>query len=97
MKMLKKVFVFLLILSPLLAVPKQSKANVVGDLIHDLFGGDKNSQGQDNDDQGDDDKKPTNGNSVPVNGGLVFLVIAGVGLGVKMIYDRKQGQKEIAI
>jgi hypothetical protein len=86
MKMLKKVFVFLLILSPLLAVPKQSKAGLIGDLISDIFGGK------------DKDKKPKPGteNSVPVNGGLVFLVVAGAGLGAKMIYDRKKGQKESA-
>jgi hypothetical protein len=86
MKMLKKVFVFLLILSPLLAVPKQSKAGLIGDLISDIFGGGK-------DKEKDKDKKPksSDGNSVPVNGGLVFLVIAGAGLGAKMIYDRKKG------
>jgi hypothetical protein len=87
MKMLKKVFVFLLILSPLLAVPKQSKAGLIGDLISDIFGGGKDK---------DKKPKPSSGNSVPVNGGLVFLVIAGAGLGAKMIYDRKKGQKESA-
>ena len=89
MKMLKKVFVFLLILSPLLAVPKQSKAGLIGDLISDIFGGGK-------DKEKDKKPKPSNGNSVPVDGGLVFLVIAGAGLGAKMIYDRKKGQKESA-
>jgi hypothetical protein len=29
------------------------------------------------------------GNSVPVNGGLVFLLVAGLGLGAKRAYDLK--------
>jgi len=84
--MLKKVFVLLLLIAPLLAVPKQSKAGIIGDVITAIFGGDK-------------DKKtppaPGSGNTVPFNGGLVILVIAGAGLGAKMIYDRKRKIKEV--
>ena len=89
--MLKKVFVILLLISPLLAVPKQSKAGIIGDLISAIFGSDK--------DKSDKDKKtppaPSSGNTVPFNGGLVILVIAGAGLGAKMIYDRKRKVKEV--
>jgi len=40
MKMLKKVLVLLIVIAPLLAVPKQSKAGVIGDIITALFGSD---------------------------------------------------------
>ncbi len=30
------------------------------------------------------------GNSVPLNEGQVFLIIAGLGLGAKMLYDRRR-------
>ena len=88
--MLKKAFVLMLLVAPLLAVPKQSKAGVVGDIISALFGDDK-------DKDKDKDKKPDpgSGNAVPFNGGLFILVIAGAGLGARMIYDRRKAVKEV--
>ena len=87
--MLKKAFVLMLLIAPLLAVPKQSKAGVVGDIISALFGDDK-------DKDKDKDKKPDpDGNHVPFNSGLFILVIAGAGLGAWMIYDRRKAVKEV--
>jgi len=33
---------------------------------------------------------PGPGNSVPLNEGQIFLIIAGLGLGAKMLYDRRK-------
>lgn len=91
--MLKKAFVFLLILSPLLAVPKQSRANWVDDLIHDIFGNDKDNKDKD---KKDPDPNCGNGSSVPVNGGLVILFAAGLGLGTWIVYDRRKTKEVTA-
>ena len=85
-KIFKKLVMGALILTPLMFAPHTSKANIVGDLLN-LLTGDK------------DDKPGTpagsSGNSVPVDGGLVFLVVAGLGLGGKMLYDyNKKSQAE---
>ena len=83
MKILKKFFLGAMISAPLLLAPAKSHAGPISDLLNELFGNDK-------------DKKPgpnspgTNpGNSVPIDGGLVILLVAGLGLGAKMIYDNK--------
>ena len=41
---------------------------------------------------GGKDKKPpsTTTNSVPLNEGQILLIVAGLGLGAKMIYDRRK-------
>ena len=68
-------------------MPVQSRAGVVGDLLNNLLGG-----GTQNPpcppDQG-------TGNSVPLDGGVVFLMVAGLGLGAKLIYDAKTQQKQV--
>jgi len=47
-------------------------------------------------DKKDKDKdKDRSGNSVPVNGGVVFLVVAGLGLGAKMLYDSNKKNETV--
>ncbi|MDO6435068.1 hypothetical protein Q4E93_30920 [Flavitalea sp. BT771] len=86
-KIFKKLLMGALILAPLMFVPHTSKANIISDIIHWITG--------DKDDKKDKKDKDGNGNSVPVNGGVVFLVVAGLGLGAKMLYDyNKKSQTE---
>jgi hypothetical protein len=79
MKFAKKTLLAVLISTSLLCVPHVSKAGILSDIFSFLDSHDR------------DHHKKDGGNSVPVNGGLVVLMIAGVGLGAKMIYD--QGKK----
>jgi len=82
-KIFRKLVMGALILAPLMFAPHTSKANIISDLVHWLKG-DKD----DKKDKKDKDRdKDSSGNSVPVNGGVVFLVVAGLGLGAKMLYD----------
>ena len=81
MKFAKKTLLAAVISTSLLCVPAVSKAGIISDILNFL-------------NQGKGDKHGKGSNSVPVNGGLVVLMIAGVGLGAKMIYD--QGKKEKA-
>jgi hypothetical protein len=87
MKMVKKLPLLLLIAAPFF-MPIQTRANWLGDLLRDIFGKEKKET-----------KAPTppaaSGNSVPINGGIVVLVIAGLGLGAKMLYDNKAKKSEI--
>jgi hypothetical protein len=86
-KIFKKLVMGALILAPLMFAPHISRANIISDLIHFITGGDK--------DKKDKKDKDSAGNSVPVNGGVVFLVVAGLGLGAKMLYDyNKKSQTE---
>lgn len=98
MKMVKKFLVCLLFATPFLFVPKQSKAGIIGDIIHFIFGND-NGQGNNRNNRGNDTKKdpPVASNSVPLNGGLVILMAAGLGLGAKVIYDRKRSNGKQAV
>ena len=98
--MVKKLPLLLLVAAPYF-VPVQSRAGVIGDLLKDLFGNNGNN-GKDKKDKKDKDKdnvpsQPTasTSNSVPLNGGVVFLMLAGIGLGAKLIYDAK-AQKKVA-
>jgi len=93
--MVKKFLVCLLMASPFLFIPKQSKAGVIGDVIHWIFGND-NGQGNNNDNHGNDKKKdpPTASTSVPLDGGMIILMVAGLGLGAKLIYDAKRSNGE---
>jgi hypothetical protein len=90
-KMLRTLVFGIVIATPLLLAPHQSKAgNLIGDLLKDLFGN-NNNQGQNNNNQGNQGNPNCATNpSVPLNEGTVFLLIAGLGLGVKMIYDRRK-------
>jgi hypothetical protein len=80
MKFVKKTLLAAVISTTLLCVPAVSKAGIISDFLN-LW-----NQGQ-----GNKHKPP--GNSVPVNGGLVVLMIAGVGLGAKIIYDQNKKEK----
>ncbi len=81
MKFVKKTILAAMISTSLLCVPAVSKAGIISDILNFL-------------NQGKDDKHGKHdGNSVPVNGGLVVLMIAGVGLGAKMIYDQSKKEK----
>ena len=88
--MVKKLPLLLLVAAPYF-VPVQSRAGVIGDLLNTLLGGGNNNTSQDPPcppDQG-------TGNSVPLDGGVVFLMVAGLGLGAKLIYDAR-AKKEVA-
>jgi hypothetical protein len=88
MKQIFKKFVMgTLILAPLMFAPHISKANIISDLVHLLTGNDKDKDKKDKKD------KDSSGNSVPVDGGLVFLVVAGLGLGGKVLYDYNKKSK----
>jgi hypothetical protein len=80
-KIFKKFVMGALILAPLMFAPRISRANIISDLVHLITGNDKDKDKKDKKD------KDSAGNSVPVNGGVVFLVVAGLGLGAKMLYD----------
>jgi len=77
------------IAAPLLLVPHQSKAGGLVDLLKELLGSkDKNPNAPGNGWAGTNPNKPTN--SVPLDKGTVFLVVAGLGLGAKVLYDRRR-------
>lgn len=94
------------IAAPLLLVPHQSKAGGIldglGDFLKGLLGDDKdknpNAPGNGwagTNPNGNDNSKPST--SVPLNEGTVFLVLAGLGLGAKMIYDRRRNVEKSVI
>ena len=89
MKMVKKLPLLLLVAAPYF-VPVQSRAGVIGDLLNTLFGNDKKTQQNPPTTQ-----TPGTGNSVPLDGGVVILMLAGLGLGAKLIYDAR-AQKKVA-
>ena len=85
MKMVKKLFLSLLIVAPLLMMPKQSKANIITEILHALFGN------SDKKDKKTDTPPPP---SVPLDGGLLLLGAAGVFLGVRML-NSKVEEREV--
>jgi len=78
-KMIRTLVFGVVIAAPLILVPHQSRAGIISDILTTIFGKDK-----------DKDKPKTNTptNSVPLNGGEIFLIVAGLGLGGKLLYDR---------
>ena len=84
-KIFRKLAMGALILAPLMFAPHVSSANIISDLMHWLHG-DKKDKDRD---------KDRSGNSVPVNGGVVFLVVAGLGLGAKMLYDSNKKNETV--
>ena len=88
MNIFKKFFLGAMIAAPLLFAPATTKAGPISDLLKELLGGGNNRDKEKHDPQGGP-KSTTAGNSVPIDGGLVFLMLAGLGLGAKMIYDNK--------
>jgi hypothetical protein len=91
MKTVRKLFFCALVAAPML-IPMQSKAGGLDDLLNWLFGGG---------DRGQKHQPPPPppapgcgpGTSVPINGGLVILMVAGLGLGAKMLYDAQKGNE----
>jgi len=94
-----KIFpVGILIIASLVFTPAQTKAGPITDYLNSFFGGrsDKHyrevgTQPHEHNRYGGRDRpySPAQGNSVPIDGGLVLLLAAGLGLGIKMIYDSK--------
>jgi hypothetical protein len=100
MKMVRKLPLLLLMAAPLL-MPVTTRAGGIGDLLKALLGnndngnnkdkGKHNGQNKNEQDNGSNSvssSTPTT-NSVPLDGGVVFLVLAGAGLGAKLIYDAR--------
>jgi hypothetical protein len=100
MKMVRKLPLLLLMAAPLL-MPVTTRAGVIGDLLKALLGNNDNGNNkdkgkhngqkkneQDNGSNSVSSSTPTT-NSVPLDGGVVFLVLAGAGLGAKLIYDAR--------
>ena len=89
MKTIKRIVGGLLIAAPLFLAPTQSKANGLGDFFRDLFGRDGHSNNGRHGNLSDPPAPaPISSNSVPLNGGILLLVVAGLGLGTKIMYDR---------
>jgi len=99
---------FLLLVAALYLIPMQSRANWLDDLLKDIFGSGKNKNEHPNNgnhyaygkqgapgQQGAQGQQGQNGNSVPLDGGTVFLMVAGLGLGAKLLYDAK-AKKNVA-
>ncbi|HVV04842.1 MAG TPA: hypothetical protein VHC96_11505 [Puia sp.] len=96
MKLVKKLPLLLLV-TALYFVPVQSRAGVIGDLLHALFGN-NNNKNKDKDNGKDKQKDipapaAATGNSVPLDEAVVFLMVAGLGLGAKMLYDVRAKKK----
>jgi hypothetical protein len=99
MKMVKKLPVLLLMAAPCF-IPVQSKANWLDNLLKDIFGSGKHKNEHINNgnhyaygQQGARGATDPRGNSVPLDGGTVFLMMAGLGLGAKLLYDAKAKKK----
>lgn len=103
MKMVKKL-PFLLLMAVPYFIPVQTKANWIDNLLRDLWG--RGRQRQERPMFPPRQASPgtpmaTNPgqrgtNSVPLDGGTVFLMMAGLGLGAKMIYDAKAKKKVVS-
>jgi len=85
-KMFRTLVFGAVIATPLLLAPHQSQAGIIKDILEALFGK------KDNNNQGNNNKPTTSSstNSVPLNEGEILLIIAGLGLGAKMLYDRRK-------
>jgi hypothetical protein len=83
----------------LMAAPLTSRAGIIGDILHDisnLLHNHDNGKGNNGQDNGKgnphvtSNAPTTNSNSVPLDGGIVLLMAAGLGFGVKKVYDRRK-------
>jgi len=99
--MVKKLPLVLLMAAPYF-IPVQSKANWLDNLLKDIFGSGRNKNEHVNNGnhyaygrQGTQGQQGQQGNSVPLDGGTVFLMLAGLGLGAKLLYDAK-AKKNVA-
>ena len=104
MKTVRKVVAVLLFVAPMF-VPVRSNAEGVSGFLHSLF---HDEQRRDVDDRRMGWQHPPDprdpragpasgaaGNSVPLDGGMVFLLIAGLGLGAGMVYSRNKRVAEV--
>src|ERR1700677_5282545 len=105
MKTVRRVVAVMLFVAPMF-VPVRSKAGGFSDFLRSLFHDEQqrrevNSQRdlwQRPLDPRDPRAQPTSGgasNSVPLDGGLVFLLVAGLGLGAGMVYSRNKRVAEV--
>jgi hypothetical protein len=100
MKMVKKLPFLLLMVAPYF-IPVQSKANWLDNLLRDIFGRGKSKnerpmfppRGATPGSQQAQNPGQPGTNSVPLDGGTVFLMMAGLGLGAKLLYDAKAKKK----
>jgi len=94
MKMVKKLPLLLLFAAPFF-LPVQSRAGDGKDKGQNQDQNQNQNQDQENE-NGDNPSCATGtGNSVPLNGGVVFLTLAGLGLGARLIYKART-RKEVA-
>ena len=102
MKTVRRVVAVLLFVAPMF-VPVRSKAEGFSDFLHSLF---HDEQRRDVNDRRMDWQRPPDprdpraqqgaaGNAVPLDGGLVFLLAAGLGLGIGMVYSRNKRVAEV--
>jgi hypothetical protein len=93
-KMFRTLVFGVVIATPLLLVPHQSQAGIIKDILNTLFGKNNNGQGPNNNNRDNDNNNrggnKSAANSVPLNEGQILLIIAGLGLGAKMLYDRRK-------
>ena len=61
--------------------PTQAKADIIGDLLNDLTGGNSNNNNQ--------------GTNLPINGNAIYLVIAGLSIGVITVRKAKKEQATV--
>jgi len=80
-KMIRTLVFGAVIAAPLILAPHQSKAGIITDILTGIFGKDKKTTTP-------TDPNCPPGTSVPLNEGQVFLIVAGLGLGAKLLYDR---------
>ncbi len=94
MKTIRKVVLGIIISVPLFLAPSQSKAgDLLGGLLNGLLGGGNGNNGNSSNCQPTPPPNP-GGNSAPIDGGTVFLLIAGLGLGAKLMYEKSKQQVE---
>jgi hypothetical protein len=84
-KIAKRFFLCFFLMAGLFLAPKQSKANILTDIIGAIFGSDHGKK-----------KDPAPSNSVPLNGGTAVLIFAGLGLGAWMLLRTKPATGENA-
>jgi hypothetical protein len=95
MKMVKKLPLLLIVAAPYF-IPVQSKANWFGDLLRDFFGRERAKREMPHPVSSQHPVTTAAGNSVPLDGGVVFLLVAGLGLGAKMLYDTRTQKKVVS-
>lgn len=95
-KMFKTLVFGVIIATPLLLAPHKSQAGIIKDILEAIFGKNDNDNNQGNHYGKDNnpgnhygnDKDKKSSASVPLNEGQILLIVAGLGLGAKMLYDR---------